>query len=382
MEARRASEEGGTAANSEMKAAARVTWAGMLLDAFLGLIKCVAGTLFHSQALVADGIHSFSDVASDFLVLGVMRAARQGPDQSHPYGHQRFETMGTLVLGSVLIAVGAALAWENAQRLLEPAAVVLPEWPVLAAAAISILGKEWIYHYTRRVGVAIRSDLILANAWHSRTDALSSVVVLLATIGAMLGYVWLDVLAAVAIAGLVGYIGWRFTWASVKELVDTALTPEITEAMARRACETDGVRNVHELRSRRMGGDVLVDIHLLVDPKISVSEGHQIGMRVVRRLKEEFGQIRDITFHIDAEDDEEGTPTSTNLPTRDEVWALLKQDHELPEGTRLRLHYLGNHVHVELFIQGPADTGRTQRIRALLADRRWLGSLRLWHPED
>ncbi|TNE76114.1 MAG: cation transporter, partial [Gammaproteobacteria bacterium] len=181
---------------AEMREASRVTIIGMILDAVLGVIKVIAGALFHSQALIVDGIHSFSDVASDLVVLGVMRVSRQEPDDNHPYGHQRIETFGTLLLGSILIAVGAALAWENTLRLVAGEATIVPGWPVLVAAAISVLSKEWIYRYTRHVGERIRSDLIIANAWHSRTDAFSSVVVLVSTAGAMLGYIWLDVLAA------------------------------------------------------------------------------------------------------------------------------------------------------------------------------------------
>src|SRR5690606_1252250 len=198
--------------DKEKKAATRVTFIGMFLDAFLGIIKVIGGTLFNSQALLVDGIHSFTDVASDWVVLAVMRLSRKEPDADHPYGHQRIETLGTLVLGSILIAVGAALAWENILRLLTGEEQLVPGWPVLVAAAVSVAGKEWIYRYTRHVGMEIRSDLIIANAWHSRTDAFSSVVVLVSTIGAMLGFVWLDVVAAVVIAAIIVHIGWRFTW--------------------------------------------------------------------------------------------------------------------------------------------------------------------------
>ncbi|MCG2582593.1 MAG: cation diffusion facilitator family transporter, partial [Marinobacter sp.] len=210
--------------DAERQAASRVTIIGMILDAVLGVIKVIAGALFHSQALIVDGIHSFSDVASDLVVLGVMRFSRQAPDQNHPYGHQRIETIGTLALGSILIAVGAILAWDNILRLIAGGADQVPEWPVLVAAAVSVGSKEWIYHYTRQVGQAIRSDLIIANAWHSRTDAFSSVIVLFSTIGAMVGFIWLDILAAVVIAAIVIHIGWKFTWDSVKELVDTGLS--------------------------------------------------------------------------------------------------------------------------------------------------------------
>tara|TARA_R110002096_G_scaffold122377_3_gene265146 strand:- start:163 stop:1329 length:1167 start_codon:yes stop_codon:yes gene_type:complete len=368
--------------SQERKAASRVTFIGMVLDGVLGLIKVIAGTLFHSQALVVDGIHSFTDVASDLVVLGVMRVSRQAPDEDHPYGHQRIETMGTMVLGSILIAVGAALAWDNTLRLLDGGTVNIPEWPVLVAAFISVASKEWIYRYTRRVGVAIRSDLIIANAWHSRTDALSSVVVLFSTMGAMLGYLWLDVLAAVIISGIIIHIGWRFTWDSVKELVDTGLSPEDTEALKHIASKTDGVRNVHELRSRRMGHDILLDVHLVVSPEISVSEGHQIGMQVVKAMRDSLDNILDINFHIDAENDEIHPQTSEQLPARAEIReALLQHIDNLPSNNRLRLHYLRNWVHMELFMEIPESEALpdAHRISEELARYPWFGSLRIWH---
>ena len=368
--------------SQERKAASRVTFIGMVLDGVLGLIKVIAGTLFHSQALVVDGIHSFTDVASDLVVLGVMRVSRQAPDEDHPYGHQRIETMGTMVLGSILIAVGAALAWDNTLRLLDGGTVNIPEWPVLVAAFISVASKEWIYRYTRRVGVAIRSDLIIANAWHSRTDALSSVVVLFSTMGAMLGYLWLDVLAAVIISGIIIHIGWRFTWDSVKELVDTGLSPEDTEALKHIASKTDGVRNVHELRSRRMGHDILLDVHLVVSPEISVSEGHQIGMQVVKAMRDSLDNILDINFHIDAENNEIHPQTSEQLPARAEIReALLQHIDNLPSNNRLRLHYLRNWVHMELFMEIPESEALpdAHRISEELARYPWFGSLRIWH---
>lgn len=365
----------------EMKAASRVTLIGMVLDVVLGVIKVIAGVLFHSQALLVDGIHSFSDVASDLVVLVVMRVSRRAPDDDHPYGHQRIETFGTLVLGSILIAVGAALAWENTLRLLEGEAKILPEWPVLAAATLSVIGKEWIYHYTRRVGQAIRSDLIIANAWHSRTDAFSSVIVVFSTAGAMLGFIWLDVLAAVAIAIIIIRIGWKFSWDSVKELVDTGLSPEDTRMLKDIARNTAGVRNVHELRSRRMGHDILLDVHLVVRPEISVSEGHQIGMEVVRGMRDALDNIIDINFHIDAENDEDSPHITGRLPSREEIRRLLsRQVKELPTGTHLRLHYLRNRVHIELFLepQSEGSSLTSDQIRERLGDCSWLGSVRVW----
>lgn len=365
----------------EMKAASRVTVIGMILDAVLGVIKVIAGALFHSQALLVDGIHSFTDVASDLVILGVMKVSRQEPDHDHPYGHQRIETFGTLVLGSILIAVGAALAWENTLRLLEGGVDTVPGWPVLVAAAASVAGKEWIFRYTRHVGLKIRSDLIIANAWHSRTDAFSSVVVLVSTAGAMLGMVWLDVFAAVVIAGIIIHIGWKFTWDSVKELVDTGLSHEDTEMLKSIARDTDGVRNVHELRSRRMGHDILLDIHLVVRPEISVSEGHQIGMQVVSGMRDALDNIRDINFHIDAENDEDQPLTSERLPSREDIRAILAQHiGELPHHSRLRLHYLKNKVHLELFLDEHEEKTAfsAANIKEQLRDYPWFGSIRVW----
>ncbi|MDL0432613.1 cation diffusion facilitator family transporter [Marinobacter sp. TBZ242] len=367
---------------AELRAASRVTVIGMVLDAVLGVIKVIGGLLFHSQALLVDGIHSFSDVASDIVVLGVMRVSRQGPDADHPYGHQRIETMGTMVLGSFLIAVGAALAWDNTLRLMGESAVNLPEWPVLVAAAISVGSKEWIYRYTRHVGIRIRSDLIIANAWHSRTDAFSSIIVLFSTAGAMLGYVWMDILAAVVISIIIIRIGWKFTWDSVKELVDTGLSPEDTRMLKEVATNIDGVRNVHELRSRRMGHDIMLDIHLVVRPEISVSEGHQIGMQVVAAMREQLDNILDINFHIDAENDEDHPQTSEQLPSRQEIRERLDQHiDKLPANSRLRLHYLRNKVHMELFMEIPEseELPDARRISRELERYPWFGSLRIWH---
>jgi cation diffusion facilitator family transporter len=367
---------------TEMKAASRVTVIGMILDAFLGIIKIIAGTLFHSQALLVDGIHSFTDVASDIVVLGVMKVSRQEPDENHPYGHQRIETFGTLVLGSILIAVGAALAWENTLRLIEGGIDTVPEWPVLVAAGVSVVGKEWIFRYTRHIGQIIRSDLIIANAWHSRTDAFSSVVVLVSTAGAMLGLVWLDVLAAVVIAVIIIHVGWKFTWDSVQELVDTGLSPDDTEMLKTIARNTDGVLNVHELRSRRMAQDILLDIHLVVRPEISVSEGHQIGMQVVNGMRNALENIRDISFHIDAENDEDQFPPTEKQPSRAEVGRIIAEHlGEIPQRSRLRLHYLKNRLHLEIFLDeepGPDTVFTSDNVRRQLESYPWFGSVRIW----
>lgn len=376
----------------ESAAATRVTAAGMILDAVLGCLKVVIGLSFYSQALVADGIHSFSDLASDLMVLAVMHFSRQAPDLEHPYGHKRFETLGTVVLGGVLMAVALALIWEGVVRLWHGGDSQLPQWPVLAVALLSMAGKEWMYHLTRHTGQRIGSELLVANAWHCRTDALSSVVVFLTAAGAMLGLAWLDAVGAIAVALLIAKIGWDFAAKSVEELVDTALTPTQTQELARIALNTEGVRDVHCLRSRRMANDFLLDIHLQVDPAISVSEGHQIGLKVTERIIRTFPQIRDVTFHVDAEDDGHmEDQASPQLPMRSEViralelrWRPLIDFHQVGP---VRLHYLGEKVSVELFVHHPAAIKVSlsgplpQRLRHQAADLPWLGQIRIWYGQ-
>lgn len=370
----------------EKSAASRVTLIGMLLDALLGGLKCIVGMLFHSQALIVDGIHSFSDVLSDLVVLAIVRASRQAPDRNHPYGHQRFETMGTMFLGSILIALSGALVWDSVDKLVfRSTELMTPEWPVLVIATLSIVGKEWIYRYTRKVGEQIRSDLIIANAWHSRTDAFSSIIVLVAVAGAMLGFPWLDSAAAIVVALIVGHVGWQLAWSSVKELVDTALDRETTEAVLAIARQTPGVRNVHDLRSRRMGSDVLLDLHLQVSPIISVSEGHEIGVNVTTGIRSQYPQVCDVIFHIDAENDAGEEAVESSLPARREVIRVLSEawtDLVTPETlSNIRLHYLGAHVSVELFIHND-DSARDGLTTEMLKDRTseltWLGDVRLW----
>ena len=193
--------------------------------------------------------------------------------------------------------------------------------------------------------------------------------------------IWLDVFAAVVIAGIIIHIGWKFTWDSVKELVDTGLSHEDTEMLKSIARDTDGVRNVHELRSRRMGHDILLDIHLVVRPEISVSEGHQIGMQVVSGMRDALDNIRDINFHIDAENDEDQPLTSERLPSREDIRAVLARHiGELPHHSRLRLHYLKNKVHLELFLDEYEEKTlfSSANIRDQLRDYPWFGSVRVW----
>ena len=213
--------------------------------------------------------------------------------------------------------------------------------------------KEAIYQYTARAARRLRSNMLHANAWHSRSDAISSIVVVLGVGGALAGFDYLDVIAALVVALMIAKIGWDLLWKSTQELIDTALDAEEVATIRSSILNVDGVRALHMLRTRRSGSDALVDVHILVDPTLSVSEGHQIGERVRIRLIEQLDDVSDVTVHIDPEDDEHASPC-THLPLRDEILRRLDeqwQDLEpRPDIERVVLHYLHGKVHVDVFL--------------------------------
>ncbi|MCW9058764.1 MAG: cation diffusion facilitator family transporter [Gammaproteobacteria bacterium] len=339
------------ASDERYRATRNVTLVGSVLDLTLGIAKIVVGTLANSQALVADGIHSLSDLGTDFMVLYAARHAHRKPDREHPYGHGRIETAATVALGIALVAVAAGIAWDSLRRLFDPDLLLQPGPLALTVAIISVLSKEWIYHYTMRVARRLNSNMLKANAWHSRSDAISSIVVVIGIIGVMLGYPFLDAVAAVVVALLIARIGWDLAWSSLRELIDTALDSDEVKRIRDSIMKVDGVRTLHMLRTRRSGGSAFVDVHILVDPQVSVSEGHQIGERVRRTLLADSSDVSDVTVHIDPEDDERNSPCD-HLPLREDLLAALGRAWEgMPMAARVRnvtLHYLNGKVHLDL----------------------------------
>lgn len=351
---------------------------GAIVNLVLSIAKILAGLLGHSQALIADGIHSLSDLLSDALVLIAGHRASQGPDLDHPYGHARYETVATLLLGLLLIGVGVGIGWDAIHRLFEPTALLTPGPLALVAALASILVKEWLYWWTLAYAKRVKSDLLRANAWHHRTDAISSVVVLVGIAGTMAGLAYLDAIAAVLVALMIAKIGWDLGWTAMTELVDTGLESERLEAVAETIRSVGGVRDIHMLRTRRYAGQVSADVHVLVDPWVSVSEGHMISLLVEQRLKREIDEITDVTVHIDPEDDERLAP-SLGLPLRAEALARLASlwsaIPEANERERLVLHYLRGAIDVEVHfplaacLRGGADPAALrQRLAAALRD--------------
>ncbi len=335
----------------------RVTLVGSAVDLTLGVLKLLFGYIANSQALIADGIHSLSDLATDFMVLFAAKHGSRDADETHPYGHGRFETLATVALGVALMVVAGGIAWDAVERLFHPEALLQPGVWALVVAFLSVFSKEWIYHYTMRLARKLKSNMLKANAWHSRTDAISSVVVVIGIGGTMAGLEYLDSVAAVLVGAMVAKIGWGLIWQSVHELVDTALNPERVELIRHEILCVGGVRELHMLRTRMMGGDALVDVHVIVDPKLSVSEGHYIGEKVRQHLIEAVDEVNDVMVHVDPENDEKMKP-SLGLPSRSWVRSQLEQRwQELPMAKkieRISLHYLDGKLDIELCLPDSA----------------------------
>jgi len=328
----------------------RVTLVGSVMDFVLGVIKVFAGWLANSQALIADGIHSFSDVFTDFFVLYAAKQAHKAADDEHPYGYGRVETLTTVGLGIVLMVVACGIVYDSILRLSKPDILLVPGILALVVAIVSIISKEWIYQYTVIAARRLRSDMLMANAWHSRSDAVSSIVVMLGIVGTMYGYPYLDAVAAVVVAVMIAKIGFGLVRSSTRELIDTALDSDEVDVIRKHILTVAGVRSVHMLRSRMSAGDAFIDVHIQVDPLLSVSEGHQIGDAVRRRLLEAVDVVSDVTVHIDPEDDESSSPCG-DLPQREKVIEALRQCWpQLPISTveAVRLHYLSGEIRVEL----------------------------------
>ena len=331
----------------------RVTLMGAVLDLGLGLGKIAGGHLGHSQALIADGVHSLSDLTTDAIVLWAARHGSRGADSDHPYGHERIQTAATVMLGVTLIAVAAMICYDAVDRMFHPELFAIPLKMTLVIAAISIISKEGIYHYTLRVARRVQSALLRANAWHSRSDALSSVVVFVGLGGTMAGLPYLDAVAAVAVAVMVAHVGWRLGWDALRELVDTGLDNTNLDNMRETMMAVQGVRSIHQLRTRRMGPQALADVHVIVDPHISVSEGHRIADEVEKMLYAEIDELSDVTVHVDPEEDVDAGPSS-HLPLRDELLPRMRSRWEaaaLTTPDRVVLHYLRGRIRTELWLR-------------------------------
>ena len=347
----------------------RVTLLGVAVNLPLALLKLLGGIAAASPALVADGVHSLADLLSDAAVLWALGHSARAPDADHPYGHGRFETVATLGLSALLLLTAGGIVWDAGARLLA-GTVQTPGMLALWIALGAIAAKEALFHLTRAVARRSGSALIEANAWHHRSDALTSVVAL-AGIGAALGGVaFADPLAAVVIAVMLGRIGWRFGRTALDELVDTQAPEAMRDALAETLSNSPGVRDLRALRMRRHGAQLVADVSVLVDPAISVTEGHRIAEATRTSALAAHEALEDIVIHVEPAEHFGGFG-ATDAPLRAELEAAIRKAAHNRRALRaidtVRLGYFDDGIEIDLIATLARGTDQAAEERALHA---------------
>src|SRR5664279_4551084 len=279
-------------------AASRSTWVSVGVNVCLTVTQVVVGVLSKSQGLVADGIHSLSDLVADFVVLFAGHHAKKDADEDHPYGHQRFETAASLVLGGLLLAVGMGMLWSAFRKLEEPDTVQKVHVAALWVAGGALIAKEVLFRYMLSVAKRVKSSMLVANAWHARSDAASSLVVGIGIIGNLAGYPILDPIAALIVGFMVAKMGWSFAWDAMHDLMDRSVDEQEVAAIRQTLVDTPGVKSVHDVRTRKMGDMIVVDAHIEVDASISVEAGHDIAVEARQRVLQRH-RVLNLMTHVD-----------------------------------------------------------------------------------
>jgi cation diffusion facilitator family transporter len=279
-------------------AASRSTWVSVGVNLVLTVTQIAVGVLAKSQGLIADGIHSLSDLVADFVVLFASHHAKKDADEDHPYGHQRFETAASLVLGSLLLAVGLGMLWSAFRKLEAPESVQTVHVIALWVAGGALVAKELLFRYMLAVAKRVKSSMLVANAWHARSDAASSLVVGIGIAGNLAGYPILDPIAALIVGFMVAKMGWTFSWDALHDLMDRAVDEEEVKAIRQTLMETPGVSDVHDVRTRKMGDMIVVDAHIEVDASITVEAGHDIAVLARQRVLQRH-RVLNLMTHVD-----------------------------------------------------------------------------------
>lgn len=287
----------------DLAAGLRVTWVGMAVNVLLIVLKLWAGTIGRSQALVADGIHSISDLFSDLVVVLGLRWGRKEADEDHHFGHARIETSASLIIGFLLLAVAVWIA-VNAVTGIYQHRQSSPTLITISVALVSILLKEGLYWYTLSVGKRIKSPVLLGNAWHHRSDALSSVAVLVGVVAVYLNPNWhiADSIATLVVSVFILKVGGSLIWSAFREVVDTAPSQEVLARLQEEALSVPGVKEVHDIKARHFGPEILVEIHIVVDPDLTVREGHEIATAVECHLVAQLEEVSRVITHIDPDE--------------------------------------------------------------------------------
>ena len=350
----------GTVDADRYRAARRCTLVSVAVNSVLSILQITVGWYGQSRALVADGVHTLSDLLSDFWCCSPTAAAR--PLTSSTLRPRRVETAATCWAPAVF--VGLAILWNAGLRLHSGAASQSVHPVTLAIALVTLAAKETMFHYLLGVAQRFHSRMLAANAWHTRADAATSLVGAVGIGGNLLGFTFLDTLAAALVGFMIARMGWRLGYEALSELIDTGLSEQEVAAIRETLITTPGVQGIHELRTRKMADQALVDAHVMVDPKISVSEGHYIGESARQRVLERH-PVLDVMVHVDPEDDTT-IRVSLNLPSRDDLLRYLQDrlGETLPPARKLVLHYLEGKVDAEIFLEPGIwdEPGRMDRL--------------------
>ena len=362
----------------------RAAWAGVVMNGPLAAAKIIAGLAAHSQALVADGVHSLSDLASDAAVIWALGHSHRPPDADHPFGHGRFETLATLAIAAMLGLAALGILIDAGARLLDPPRAA-PGLLALWVAGLSIAMKEGLYHHTRAVARRTGSAMMAANAWHHRSDAATSVVALAGIGAAMLGAPWADALGAAIIALMLGRVALHYGRPAIRELVDTAPPAEMSDQITAALIATPGVRDAHDLRLRNMGGSIQADAHITLDPAMTLSEAHRLSEAARSAVLEQVPDVTEIVIHPEPDGHADG-PAAHDAALRPELAQVVRDclQGQVPEGAirDLRLDYRDDGVVavVELHVE-PAEGVQArvaERLRQAGSD---LSEIRLlWAP--
>ncbi len=325
---------------------------GAVANLLLSIFKFAGGILGNSVALVADAIHSLSDLVTDVIVLFTHRIGKIPQDENHPYGHGRAETIGATVIGVLIIATGIGVIHETWETINNDSRQ-MPNMLAAIAAVLSIIINEGLFQYTRRVGEKTQSPSLVANAWHHRTDAISSIAALIGIIGAAQGFAFMDPLAGSVVGAMIVKVGFDITRQGVRDLMDTALSNEHTEKIHAILNDIPEVLHFHDLRSRVIGGEFLIDVHILVDPEMTVTEGHRVAEIARRNLINAFDNIQDVLVHVDGESD---TEVETIYPiTRNELIDIARPLISELEGNimppEFRVHHIKGKNILDVFIK-------------------------------
>ena len=281
----------------------KITWIGLLINLTLACIKFAAGYFGRSQALIADAIHSLTDTTTDVAVIAGSHFWSRPPDESHPYGHRRLETLVTVFIGLMLAAAGVGIGWDAVSSLREKDPTS-PGWIALCAAMVSIITKEVLYRWTATAGKKSKSPVLAANAWHHRTDAISSIPVLIAVGGALIFPAWsfLDLVGAVVVSIFVLHAAMKIIWPGIGELIDAGAPQDIHKKITDIACNNQGVEEVHKVRTRYISTSILIDMHIVVDGSISVRVGHAIADEVENKIIDRIPNAMEVVVHVDPSD--------------------------------------------------------------------------------